>query len=91
MLFKKLNFYGRYRPSSEDGIEVAMNIIFQKYWIKIETYHGGQINGVCVRRLMADSKDIINEIFILLKGRSKGYVTIENIKQVCRIHAKLIC
>ena len=51
---------------------------------------GVHINDVCVRRLMADSEDIIHGIFILLKGCSRGYVTNENVEQVCRTHAKLL-
>ena len=45
---------------------------------------------MCVRRLIADSEDIIPENFILLKGCSRGYVTNENVEQVCRTHAKLL-
>ena len=45
---------------------------------------------MCVRRLMAESEDIIHEIIILLKGCSKGYVTDENVEQVCRTNAKLL-
>ena len=80
-----------YRGCSEDGIEVAMNMIFHKYEIKIEAYHGVHINGVCIRCLIADYKDIIHEIFILLKVCSKGYVTDENFEQVFIIHEKLLC
>ena len=36
------------------------------------------LNGVCVRRLVADSEDIIHENFILLQGFSRGYVANEN-------------
>ena len=39
---------------------------------------------------MADSEDIIHGNFILLKGCSRGYVTDENVKQVCITYAKLI-
>ena len=87
---KKMKYYWIYRRCSEDDIEVAINMIFHKYGIKIEAYHRGQINGVCVRRLMADSEDIIHELFILLKGYSRGYVTDEKSEQVCRTHAKLL-
>ena len=48
------------------------------------------LNGVCVRRLVADSEDIIHENFILLQGFSRGYVANENCKQVCGTHAKLL-
>ena len=66
-LIEKLKYYQRYIRCSEDGIEVAIDRIFHKYEIKREVYHGSQINGVCVRRLMNDSEDIMHEIFILLK------------------------
>ena len=46
---------------------------------------------MCVRRLMTDSEDIINGKFILMKGCSRGYVTDENVKQVCITNAKLLC
>ena len=39
---------------------------------------------------MDNFEDIINEMFILLKGCSRGYVIDKNIKQVCRTRAKLI-
>ena len=90
MLIEKLKYYRKYRQCSEDGIEVAINRTFQKYEIKREAYHGGQLNGVCVRRLMDDSEDIIHENFILLKGCSRCYVTNENAEHVCITHAKLI-
>ena len=61
---KNLKGVRRYRSCSEDGIEVTINRTFQKYLIKIEAYHGGQLNGVCVRRLMADSEDIIHSFVI---------------------------
>ena len=79
-MINKLKGYRRYRQCSEDGIEVSINRIFHKYGIKIEYYHRGHFNGVCVRRLMADSEDTIHEIFILLRGFSRGYVTNENVK-----------
>ena len=41
-----------------------------------------------VRRLMADSKDIIHNFFIFLKGCSRSYVTDENVKKVCITHEK---
>ena len=75
---EKLGNYRRYIRCSGDGIEVVINSIFHKYGIKREAYHGGQLNGVCVRRLMADSEDIIHEFFILLKGCSRGYITNKN-------------
>ena len=78
-LLEKLKYYWRYRRCSEDFVEVAINRIFQKYGIKREAYHGGQLNDVCDRRLMTDSEDIIHEIFLLLKGCSRGYVTDENV------------
>ena len=77
-MIDNLKDYRVYRRCSEDGIEVEINRIFQKYGIKREAYHGGQLNDVCDRRLMTDSEDIIHEIFILLKGYSRGYVTNEN-------------
>ena len=89
-LIKKLKYYRRYRQCSEDSTGVAIHSIFQKYGIKIEPYHGGQINVVYVRRLMADSEDIINEFSILFNGCSRGYVTYENVQQVLRTHAKLL-
>ena len=49
------------------------------------------MNGVCVRCLTADSEGIIHEIFISLKGFSRGYFTDENYEHVCRTHAKLLC
>ena len=90
-LIKKLEGCRRYRRCSEDVIKVEINIIFQKYGVKREAYHGGQVNGVCIMRLVADSGDIIHEFFILLKGCSRGCVTGESSEQVCRIHAKLLC
>ena len=54
--------YRIYIRCSEDGIEFAINIIFHKCGLKREAYLGGHINCMCVRRLMADSEDIINEI-----------------------------
>ena len=48
------------------------------------------MNNICVRRLVADSEDIIHTHFIFSKGPSIGYVTNENIERVCRIHAKLL-
>ena len=86
-MIEKLKDYHLYRRCSEGGVEVSINRIFQKYGIKRETYHGIQINGVCVRRLMAESEDIIQK---KLKGCSRGYVTNENIKQVFITHAKLL-
>ena len=56
---EKLKNFRRYRRCSEYGIELATNSIFYKYRIKREAYHGGHINGVCVRSLMADYEDII--------------------------------
>ena len=38
---------------------------------------------------MAESEDTIHEMFILLKGCSRVYVTSENIEQVCITHAEL--
>ena len=40
---------------------------------------------------MYDSEDIMHELFILLKGCSRSYVTDENVKQVCITHAKILC
>ena len=54
-MIEKSKDYRRYRQCSKYGIEVAINRIFHRYGIKIEADHGGQINGVCVRRIMADS------------------------------------
>ena len=48
------------------------------------------LNGVCVGRLVADSKDITHKFFILFKGCSRGYATNEDAEQVCRTHAKLL-
>ena len=87
---KNLKDYGKCRKCSEDGDEVATNKILHKYGIKREAYHGGQLNGEFIRRLMAESEDIIHGIFILLKGCSRGYVTDKNVEQVCRTHAKLL-
>ena len=52
---------------SEDGIEFAINRIFHKYGIKIESYHEGHINDVYVRRLMADPDYIMHEILFCSK------------------------
>ena len=64
---EKLKYYRRYRRCSENGIEVSINRIFHKYGIKIEACHGGLLNGVCVRRLMADSENIIHDFFWLVE------------------------
>ena len=45
---------------------------------------------VCVRRLMADSEDMMHEFFILLKVSSRGYLTDKNIKQMCKTYEKLL-
>ena len=87
-MIDNLKDYRVYRRYSEDGIEVEINRILHKYGIKREAYHGGNISGVRVRRIMADYEDIIYEIFILLKGFSRDYVTDENVEQACRTHAK---
>ena len=39
---------------------------------------------------MAYSEDIIHEIFVLLKGCGRGYVTDEHFKKVCRTNATLL-
>ena len=39
---------------------------------------------------MAEYEDIMHGIFILLKDFSRGYVTNENVKQVCRTHTKTL-
>ena len=65
-LIEKLKYNQRYIWYSEDGIEVSINIIFHKYGIKREVYHGGQINGMFVRNVMYYSEDIIHD-FIFLK------------------------
>ena len=87
-LIERLNYYWRYRQWNGDGIEVAINRIFHKYGIKREDYHEGQIKGVCVRHLMDESEDIIHGFFIFLKNCSWGDVTNENVKHVCRTHAR---
>ena len=38
---------------------------------KKESYHGGQLNGVCVRRLMVDYDDIIHEISLDKRFQSR--------------------
>ena len=77
MFIENLEDYRRYRQCRKDAIEVAISRILHKYGIKIEAYNGGQINGVCVRRLMDYSEDTIH---IFLKVCSKGYVTDENVE-----------
>ena len=87
-MIEKPKEYRRHRLFGEDVIEFSINNIFHKYRINIDTYHGGQINALRVRLIMADSEDIMHETFILLKCCIRGYVTDENIKYVCRTHAK---
>ena len=50
----------------------------------------GVSSMVCVLGVVADSEDRILELFILLKGFSRGYVTNGNSERVCRTHAKLL-
>ena len=61
-MIEQLKCFRRYRQCSEDVIEVAINSIFHKYGIKREAYHGDQINGVCVMRIMDDYEYIIHKI-----------------------------
>ena len=53
MLIEKLKNYHRCRRWNEDGIEVSIYRISRKYGIKREAYHGSQLDGVCIRRLVA--------------------------------------
>ena len=62
-MIKKLKYFCIYIPCSEDGIEVEINRKFHKYGIKMEAYHGGKLNGVCVRQFMDDSEDILHAFF----------------------------
>ena len=40
---------------------------------------------------MDDSEVIMHQLFILMKGRSRGYVANENAKKLCITYAKLLC
>ena len=40
---------------------------------------------------MDDSEDIIQEMFLLLGGCSRGSDNDENVKQVCRTHVNILC
>lgn len=89
-LSDQLADFRKKRKCREGGVESAINAILHRYNIKREAYHGGDLNGVCVRRLMADCEEILEEIAKLLKAESKGHVLNEDIDKICKDHALLL-
>ena len=68
LLVEMMRNFQRYRWCINYVIEVEIYRIIHKCVMKIGAYHLVQINGVCVGFLMAESKDITNQVFMLLKG-----------------------
>ena len=68
---EQLQEFRRARKRNEDGIEKLIADIYHDYHIEREAYHGGDFNGVCIRRWMAQAEDILKRISTLLKAEKR--------------------
>ena len=71
------------------GLKNLISKIWKQYHIVREAYHGGDFNGVCVRRFMASANKNMEEIAAVLKQESKGHVSNAEIDRICAQYADL--
>ena len=68
--------------------------ILQKYHIHRAAYHGGDLTGVCIRKLMSSAKEIMNEVkeYLLATKSPSCLLSDANIADLCNdISVLLLC
>ena len=83
---KQLEDFKKIWKKDSESIYSGVDKILQKYGIERCAYHGGQINGVDVRTLMAHAQDIMSEICVFLCSQltDDSSIDAENIAKLCK-------
>jgi hypothetical protein len=79
----------RGRPESSLAVDIELTL--QKYFISSAAYHGGDLNGVCCRRLVEHAQAITNELEPVIMSKRDANCDINDIKKnaILRAHARL--
>ena len=81
-----MNDYKKKWKKKDESIYSGIDNILQRYGIERCAYHGGQINGVDVRTLMNNSKEIMGEICVYLYNQltEESSITPDDIGKLCK-------
>ena len=89
---KQLEEFRKARKTDDDSLYSLIDEILQEYGILRAAYHGGDLTGVCVRRLMTYSEEIMDSIAALLVDNKSPQCTMsdDNIRSLCENCSKLL-
>ena len=90
-LKKKLEEHRKARTKLDCSIESLIEDVFKKRRAQRQAYHGGDFNGVDIRRIMADAEKIFDEIGEILVRNAKREkdCTGRQIRDKCKEYGKL--
>lgn len=91
-LKKDLSEHKRKRTAKENSIESKIEDVFKKRHAQRQAYHGGDFNGVDIRRIMADAEKIFEEIgeVLVRNGRAVRVMTGRHVRERCRDYGDLM-
>ena len=89
-----LEAFRKARKTEHDSMYSGIDFILQKYHIHRAAYHGGDLTGVCIRKLMSSAKEIMNDIeeYLLATKSPSCLLSDANIADLCNdISVLLLC
>jgi len=83
---KQLDEFTKKWKKTDESIYSGIDKILQRHGIERCAYHGGQINGVDVRTLMENAKEILGEICVYLCNQltDQSSISADDIGKLCK-------